>query len=536
MENMKIIPSRDWIVCVGLLLLLTGFDGEGQESDGGGSGLRIGHVGEGTLEILGGAAAGDQHFRVEWSSDLSNWFQSWDAYADLRALREAPVVVDLPRFFRAVRVEASYTGLVPLSDADFGVDGERDAAKIELGRLLFFDKLLGGNRNISCATCHHSLTGTGDGLSLSIGEGGRGLGMMRALGDEGTTVRERVPRNAPPVFNLGAREIDVMFHDGRLVVDAGHPSGFRSPAGDALPEGLDSILAAQAMFPVTSAAEMAGETGENAVADAAAAGDFPLVWELLAQRLREIPAYFVAFRAAFPDAVRTPSDIVFKQAANAIAAFEAHAWRSDGSPFDRYLRGETAAMSGAARRGMELFYGKAKCATCHSGVLQTDQGFHAIAMPQVGPGKGHGDSGHEDFGRGAVTGDVADRYRFRTPSLRNVAITGPYGHAGAYDTLRSVVEHHLDPVSSLMSYDPGRLQMPYSEAFDDLVIYRTRTESGATNLWQAIAAANELAPVHLATDETDALIDFLHALTDPAVFDLRRDVPQGVPSLIPVFE
>ena len=77
-------------------------------------------------------------------------------------------------------------------------------------------------------------------------------------------------------------------------------------------------------------------------------------------------------------------------------------------------------MSGAARRGMELFYGKAKCATCHSGVLQTDQEFHAIAMPQVGPGKGHGDSGHEDFGRGAVTGDVADRYRFRTPSLRNV--------------------------------------------------------------------------------------------------------------------
>ena len=87
----------------------------------------------------------------------------------------------------------------PATDADFVPASE---AKIELGKMLFFDKILSGNRNISCATCHHALTDTGDGLSLSLGEGAAGLGMTRHPGDEVTGVRERVPRNAPHLFNL----------------------------------------------------------------------------------------------------------------------------------------------------------------------------------------------------------------------------------------------------------------------------------------------------------------------------------------------
>jgi len=95
-------------------------------------------------------------------------------------------------------------------------------------------------------------------------------------------------------------------------------------------------------------------------------------------------------------------------------------------------------MSKNALAGMKLFYQskerRAACAECHSGKFQTDHSFHAIAMPQVGPGKGDGDTvtvmGHDDYGREQVTGDSADRYTFRTPTLHNVTLTAPYGHSG----------------------------------------------------------------------------------------------------------
>ena len=94
--------------------------------------------------------------------------------------------------------------------------GTPPPAKVELGKFLFFDKEFGGNRNISCATCHHPMAATGDGLSLPVGEGGAGLGMTRDTGTGEDQIHERVPRNAPHIFNLGAREFTRMFHDGRV--------------------------------------------------------------------------------------------------------------------------------------------------------------------------------------------------------------------------------------------------------------------------------------------------------------------------------
>ena len=134
----------------------------------------------------------------------------------------------------------------PVVDADYYKSGRFPAAQVELGRLLFFDKILSGNRNIACATCHHPKHATADGLALGIGEGGVGLG--------------RIPRNSPSLANLGAKEFSRLFHDGRVEADPKGPwaSGFWTPAGGQLPEGLDNALAAQAMFPVTSDVEMAG--------------------------------------------------------------------------------------------------------------------------------------------------------------------------------------------------------------------------------------------------------------------------------------
>lgn len=416
-----------------------------------------------------------------------------------------------------------------ITDADFHDDGRPDAARVELGKLLFFDKVLSGSFNIACATCHHPFAGTADGLSLSVGEGARGTGVTRNTGSGADAIPERVPRNAPALFNLGARAFDTLFHDGRVQPDPGMPSGFASPAGFDLPPGLDNALAVQAMFPVTSGTEMAGQPGENPVADAAAAGDLPLVWELLAARLRGIDGYVARFVAAFDD-ISDPSDISFVHAANAIAAFEAATWRADDSPFDRFLRGQRGALSVTQRHGMRLFYGRAGCGACHGGALQTDHSFRAIAMPQVGPGKGDGPSAYEDFGRERVTGLVADRYRFRVPSLRNVALTAPYGHDGAYDTLQGVVRHHLDPVTALYDFDAGRAIIPSRTDLDAHDYYAATDAS----ILASISAANELAPTPLRDHEFRAIVAFLHALTDPAMLDLRRDVPASVPSGLPV--
>ena len=422
---------------------------------------------------------------------------------------------------------------LPATNADYYDNGAPDAAKVELGAQLFFDKVLSGNFNISCATCHHPLAGTSDGLSLSIGEGGRGLGVTRDTGTGPDAVHERVPRNAPHIFNLGAREFESIFHDGRVQPNPGMPNGLESPAGNGLPDGLDNVLSAQAMFPVTSGTEMAGQAGENPIADAAATGNLAGpggVWEQLAERLQGLPGYVDQFIAVFPD-ISTATDIRFTHAANAIAAFEAAKWRADNSPFDRFLRGEKAAMSRSAIAGMRVFYSpeKGNCASCHSGTFQTDQSFRAIAMPQVGPGKGDG-AGYEDFGRERVTGDRMDRYRFRVPSLRNVAQTAPYGHSGAYNTLEEVVRRHLDPVAALYNYDASQIALPSRPDLDakDLQVMNDPAALAA------IARANELVPVELEEREISQLIDFLHALTDPAMLDMRGDVPRSLPSGLPL--
>jgi len=427
----------------------------------------------------------------------------------------------------------------PAMNSDFHDSGSPSPVKVELGKIMFFDKILSGNLNISCASCHHALTGTGDGLSLPVGEGGRGLGVTRDTGSGDDSVHERVPRNSPPVFNLGALEFTRMFHDGRVEENPAEPSGFRSPAGDDLPDGLDNVLAVQAMFPVTSGTEMAGQAGENEQADAAAAGKLAGpggVWEQIAKKLQSYPEYVDLFKAAFPGEIKMKEDISYVHAANAIAAFEARDWRFDNSPFDQYLHGNKKALSVEARIGMNVFYGKGGCGSCHQGTFQTDHDFHAIAMPQIGAGKGDNlpgyDDGHDDFGRERVSGDSADRFRFRTPSLRNVALTPPYGHAGAYNTLEAVVHHHLDAVNSLHEYDTEQATLPSRPDLDELDFVVMDDDSRRA----AIAQANELEPVRLKEKDFRELMAFLHALTDPAALDLRGDVPASVPSGLPIWD
>lgn len=415
----------------------------------------------------------------------------------------------------------------PVTDADYP---PRNEAKEELGKFLYYDKILSGNKNISCASCHHALAASGDGLSLPVGEGGQGLGIVRDTGTGVDAIHERVPRNAPHIFNLGSYQFTRMFHDGRLEKDDSQPSGYKTPAGDDFLPGLDTPLAAQAMFPVTSNTEMAGQAGENSVADAAVQGDLPEVWRILTKRVTDIPEYQTLLFNAYPELNGNVNNVTFAHIANAIGAYETIAFRADNSPFDRYVRGDWSAMSSQAEMGLNIFNTTGQCVSCHSGKFQTDEQFYSLGIPQIGPGKGDGLNGHDDYGREQVTGDAADRYRFRTPTLRNVAITGPWGHDGAYNTLEGIVRHHMDAVNSLYNYDTGQAVFP-SRADLDAIDFAVHEDSSSR---AALANSVELDLIDLSDEELAYLIEFLHALTDPASLDLRSTVPDRVPSGLPL--
>ncbi len=406
----------------------------------------------------------------------------------------------------------------PLTAEDFI---EFDPVQAALGQQLFYDTILSGNRNISCAHCHHPDFGTGDGLSLGIGEGGQRLGPQRTPGVGADRIAKRIPRNASPLWNLGARDLHTLFHDGRLSTSDVYGNGFNSPAQEWLPEGLNSLLAAQALFPLVAQFEMAGNPGENEVIGAVH-DRMDAAWPILAKRVRGRERYATGFVEAF-EHIDNAEDVTITEIANALAAFMAVEWLSIDSPFDRYLAGDTAALTDQQKTGMALFYGKAECASCHAGPLMTDQRFHALGLPAFGPGRTRQwDPYARDVGRMAESNLLEDAYAFRTPMLRNVALTGPYGHNGAYPTLEGIIRHHLNPQMARAAWtrDQARLPVvPWLESTDFLV------QSDRLEMRRQAAAVSMTAKPLSDSDIRD-LVAFLEALTGESV----HAPPFGVPS------
>ena len=374
------------------------------------------------------------------------------------------------------------------------------AAQIQLGEALFWDPILSGNGDTSCATCHHPTLGTGDGLALSIGTNGRGLGPER------TPARQLIPRNASPIYNLGFAGMNVLFWDGRVSGSAA--AGFDSPANDDLPFNLTDAIAVQAMFPVTSRDEMRGNPGDQDIHgggnELARLKDYqwPLIWDGLLARLLAIPSYQQLFTAAYPD---TPlAELSFGHAANALAAYQMATFTFTDAPWDRYLQGDQAALTPEALQGAILFYGEAGCAECHAGPLLTDLQFYNLGVPQIGPGKGFEEP--LDYGRARESGDTRDLFAFRTPPLRDVAITGPWMHNGAFLTLEATIRHHLNPAASAAAYDLSQLSpLVQAESSNDPAVLLAALQV------DSFQARNQA----LDDNEIQQLLAFLAALTSP---------------------
>ncbi|MDA9269884.1 cytochrome-c peroxidase [Amylibacter sp.] len=422
--------------------------------------------------------------------------------------------------FTSLEVSANKLPL-PLNDSDYRSVDENEA---KLGQLLFYDPILSGNKEVACATCHHPSLGTGDGLSLSLGDGGKGLGNKRIV-DYENLPEQRVPRNAQPLFNLGAKQFKTLFHDGRVQVDLSRPSGLRTPLEEEMVEGFSSIISAQTMFPVLSADEMAGHYSENEISEAVRRGTLTGeggAWDLISKRVGSVPAYSDFFIDIY-DHIEVAKDIKFTDISNAVAAFMEFEWRSDTSPFDDFLQGKIN-LDTSQENGMELFYGKANCSSCHAGALFTDHQFHATGQPQVGPGKAARFQSHSrDLGRFRVTGNIKDKYAFRTPSLRNVELTGPWGHAGAYNELEAFLGAHIDPYLALSNYDKSNVTLTKYDTNDWKIM------DDASEV-KAIADAISIKPVIISKGEVTDLLAFLGTLTDTKAQKGRLGIPETVPS------
>lgn len=277
------------------------------------------------------------------------------------------------------------------------LDNPTTPERVALGRLLFWDPVLSGQKDVACATCHHPSFGYSDGLDLAIGANGVGLGTSRAFAPG--HLQRPVKRNSQTVLN-------VAFNGLTSNADV-------SPA--AAPMFWDlrvKSLEAQALEPLKAPDEMRGD----------AYAEDRAIPEVVA-RLNAIPEYRRLFGRAFGGG--TP--VTERNLGRALAAFQ-RSLVAANAPFDRYMRGETGALSPEQVRGMQRFE-SAGCINCHSGPMFSDFAAHVLAVPD-NPKLPDSDSG------------VNKAYAFRTPSLRNLSATAPYMHNGVFTTLPQVLDFY----------------------------------------------------------------------------------------------
>lgn len=366
-------------------------------------------------------------------------------------------------------------------------------SQVELGKRLFMEVDLSGNKNISCMTCHNPMSGLSDALPLSRTENSDGI----------------LRRNSQSLFNLANKSF--MFWDGRVHFDQTNKI-FTTPdplLSSEISSVMTSALSAQALFPMLSREEMRGKPGDNEIADAKSNDE---AWKKIVIRLKNqqgtsrLKSYSELFRQAYPN---TPLDkINIGHVGESIAAFEKEQFQSTGSPFNRYLLGDDDALSEQQKRGFALFVDGGKCIACHQGgELGLNTFFASVGVPQWGA-----EPLIPDIGRGEIGNETFRKFFFRTPSLLNVGLTAPYMHNGAFATLRDVINHYSNIKSSLKNYqipDTTRDSMP-------VVVGVEKNPDRLQDVWNSIQAPFLRQGLNFSEGDKDDLEAFLsEGLTDP---------------------
>jgi cytochrome c peroxidase len=356
-----------------------------------------------------------------------------------------------------------------------------NTAAVPLGRLLFWDPILSGNRDTACATCHHPDFAYADGRDLSRGTGSVGLGPKRVDVSKG-----RIPvvkRNSPTILNVVFNGVDDDDGDrrGRRRFD-GAPRAFDELRAPMFWDSRVRSLETQALEPIKALEEMRG----HAYPEAAAVDE-------VVGRLRKMPEYVALFQEAFGAGTTVDGPRI----GDAIAAFE-RSLVAMNSPFDRSRAGDFDALTAQQRRGLAAF-DEVGCDRCHDGPMFSDFDHHAEGVPE------HPLLPQPDAGAG--------RFRFRTPSLRNVALTAPYMHNGMLATLQDV----------LRFYDNGRSENPNVSNERDRD--RGRRDNAVARLSGQFRRVDNMSESEMAD-----IIAFLNALTDT---NFDRTIPARVPSGLP---
>ncbi len=362
------------------------------------------------------------------------------------------------------------------------VDGAPAITVEELGRLLFWDPILSGDKDVACATCHHPDFAYADGRELSLGVGSVGLGPSRTNLTGG--VIPVVKRNSPTVLNTVFNGLDRRRRNRgdrrrRNTTSDGTPASVDQTRAPMFWDNRTRSLEAQALEPIKAFEEMRGLAyAEDVAVDSAVA------------RLRAIPEYVALFQEAFGPETSISAD----QLAGAIATFQ-RSLVAMNRPFDRFRAGDSTAMTEQQQRGLQQF-NDAGCARCHRGLMFSDYNLRVEGVKE-NPQLSEPDEG-------------AGRFRFRTPSLRNVALTAPYMHNGMLATLADV----------LLFYDNGRSENPN--------VANGRRREGDENV--ARLSRNFRRVDDMSVLEMHEIAAFLGALTDE---NFDKTIPTRVPSGLP---
>jgi cytochrome c peroxidase len=313
--------------------------------------------------------------------------------AQITALAKTTPAEDRAAWLRLARGVLASEAVAPIAAPIEPLNNRSEASRVELGYMLFFDPILSGARDTSCASCHHPDYGMADGLPKGVGVGGRGYGAGRA-----GTGRE-LQRNTPSLFNVAFN--NVHFWDGR--------------AGS---------LEEQAISPIFSEDEM----------------NQPSAAELL-KRLRAIPQYRVMFAKAFGlNSKEDGGEVTLPNVARAIAAFERKLNILETN-YDFFVQGQDDRLTTQQLRGLVVFFGQGQCAACHTPPAFHDDVLSSIGVP-VSAEKGA--PLDPDPGFASVIRRQDGFGMFKTPGLRNIERTAPYMHNGGFKTLEEVVEFYND--------------------------------------------------------------------------------------------